>query len=276
MNGVRDDGALEPERLGTQGLPVGEGLADRVEVVERTTQALDEEEDERDGQDREDGEEAPADPPAPGRRRGRALVGHGRRRVGRWVRFGGGAGHDRSLWAGALRRPMAAPTSEAPAPRPSAQRPGRWRRRTAFPARWRSRRRRSSWRISRRATRRPTSSVSSLQRSVSETSSSWSPTASCSTSTWYARRAARRRPAKRRRSRAGTSTTWRATRGSGTRVDERAPLVEGVPPVDREVHDRDVDGDEHAATAHRRARRPAPPARGAGPGTRFRGARAAR
>ena len=83
------------------------GLVDRVEVVERAAQPLDEEEDERDGQEREDGEDPPAGPPAPRRRHGRALVDLGRRRAGRRGRLGGGAGHDRSPRAGALSRSAA-------------------------------------------------------------------------------------------------------------------------------------------------------------------------
>ena len=60
------DRALEAEGLRAERVPVGQGLVDRVEVVERAAQALDEQEDERDGQEGEDDEDAPARPPAPG------------------------------------------------------------------------------------------------------------------------------------------------------------------------------------------------------------------
>ena len=66
MDGARDDHALEPEGRRAELLAVGEGLVDRVEVVERAPQSLDEQEHEGDGQQGEDDEEPPA-----GRRRRR-------------------------------------------------------------------------------------------------------------------------------------------------------------------------------------------------------------
>ena len=65
--------------------------SDRVEVVERAAQSLDEQEDEGDGQEGEDGQEPPAHAPTAARGwRRRALVNLRRRRGG----VGGDAAHD--------------------------------------------------------------------------------------------------------------------------------------------------------------------------------------
>ena len=52
VDGARDHRALQAERLRAERVPVGQGLVDRVEVVERAAQAFDEQEDEGDGQER--------------------------------------------------------------------------------------------------------------------------------------------------------------------------------------------------------------------------------
>ncbi len=125
MDGARDDGALQAERLGAERVPMGEGLVDRVEVVERAAQALDEQEDERDDQQGEDGQDPPAGPPA------RAADGT----AGPWCTsdvggLGGGVGSVvvpvTTARRGAARspaRPAAAPTSAAPAPSAGGARP---------------------------------------------------------------------------------------------------------------------------------------------------------
>ena len=95
VDGARHDGALQAEGLRAQRGLVRQRLVNRVEVVERAAQTLDEEEDERHHEQREDHEHAPAHLAPPGRRHGRTRVDLGRRRGGRGG-VGGGVGHDRS------------------------------------------------------------------------------------------------------------------------------------------------------------------------------------
>ena len=105
------DVALEAEGLGAQRRPVGQGLVDRVEVVERAPESLDEEEDEGDDQEGEDHQDAAAGL-AP-RRGGTA----GPRRTSDVGGLGGGlgsvvvSGHDRSP-RGERRSPSATGVSD--------------------------------------------------------------------------------------------------------------------------------------------------------------------
>ena len=259
------------------------GLVDRVEVVERAAQPLDEQEDERDARSRRrrPGPASWSAGAAAAARPGPANLG--RRRAGRRARLGGGAGHDRSPRAGAPsasvagvrhpQRPLPAPAAQdqadgvdeqggqrdgvagvdvahgAPPPGLGAWPTGR-RRRARCP--------RSSARpATPRAPGRPPRPAAPPPGS--------------------ARRAARRRPARRRRSRAGTSTTWTAEAWIWK------PGSMNVPPWCSVFHQSTEKctigmsmAMSSAATAQRRARTAGPPARGAEPGSRSRAAAAAR
>ena len=186
--------ALEPEARRPQLGRCASGLVDRVEVVERAPEPLDEQEHERPGQQGEDDEQPAAGPapaadrPAPSPPASLGASAASGRAGARW------RCQSRAARAGISPAPScsgAPPTANGALTGAGAARYSGVRGTAARPRR-RTRRRRSSRARSPSgpggaAAPAPTSSVPrssfSLQRSVSEISSSWSPTASCSTST---------------------------------------------------------------------------------------------
>ncbi len=108
------DVALEPEGRRAELGPMRERLVDRVEVVERAPEALDEQEDQRAAEQDEHEQEPPLGAPAADgqrRRHGGSLRRLGRR--GR-ARLGGGVGHGRSAGSSPRRGRTPSPSTRAP------------------------------------------------------------------------------------------------------------------------------------------------------------------